>query len=135
MSADNKVYAEIILSKDPKKRNRRNRDDIENEEEKIFSSEVDEQSDHVNDDEIEEKINREKRGVGYDENKLNKKQGKLNKFLDDLKTIKRNKKIQKELDSFSESEDYDDSEEEDLEDEEEEEDEQNSNNNNDEDEE
>lgn len=130
MSADTKVYAELIQSKDSKKKNRRNRNDAENEEEKIFSSELDEQSDIVNDDEIEEKINRAKRGVGYEVNKLNKKQTKLNKFLDDLKTIKRNKKIQEELGSSSDSEDDDDSEEDDLEDEEENDEEQSLNDNN-----
>ena len=102
----------------------------DNEEEKIFSSDLDEQSDIVNDDEIEEKIDRTKRGVGYEINKLNKKQAKLNKFLDDLKTIKINKKIREEFGSSSDSEDYEDSEEEDEEDEEENDEEQNSNDNN-----
>lgn len=97
---DGKTYANNVSLKDPKKKEKDEKrkskkqerifsDDEENGEDE--ESEYKDDDDLKNDDELEENFVAEKRGVGYDFDKKQKKTAKLNEFINQLQEIKRKK--------------------------------------------
>lgn len=114
---DGKTYAKKDVSiKDPKqlkkdekrrekKKERIFSDDEENEEE----DEAEDDEDNVrNDDELEENVRSEKRGIGYEFDKKKRKTEKLNAFLSQLQEIKRKKLVEGNGEDSDEEDDADD---------------------------
>lgn len=94
---DGKTYANANFSlKDPKKkenpkktREKRGKNNSDSEENDEISNELDDE--YKNDEVLEEGLSREKRGIGYEIDKKQKKTQNINKFLENLQEIKRNK--------------------------------------------
>ena len=97
---DGKTYANNVSLKDPKKKEKDDKRKSKKQE-RIFSddeenlddeeSEYKDDDDVKNDDELEENFGAEKRGIGYDFDKKQKKTAKLNEFINQLQEIKRKK--------------------------------------------
>lgn len=111
--SEGKTYANNVSLKDPKKLKNEAKQKKNKRTEKIFSDDEeneeendDENDDEFqNDDELEENLKTEKRKVGHDFDKKQKKTAKINSFLTKLQEIKREKMGNNELSSSNSEED------------------------------
>jgi len=117
---DEKTYASNVSLNDHKKKKdeNKNKNKRMRKKEKIFSDDEEDEdeeddTDMKNDDELEENLKTEKRGIGYDFDSKQRKTAKLHAFLTQLQEIKKKKMGNDALNSSNSEEDLEPSNEED----------------------